>query len=391
MKKLILFGFVSVAILSSCSKEDALDPQGFQASNTANIPQAVQTTIKKAYPSAQVDYSIVQPNAFYVADVTTTSMEAQIVLTNNGSIREAFTKIDSTALPSSVLTYLLTNFPDYDLIHASQKTTGTPKGYRVELKYKTDFYSVIFDDKGAFVSQTMGMPGGPKNGNKKGGHSPAVTNLAFTDLPLPVQSALAGYTFQRAMAKVDATGATIYHIHAEKAGIEYDLAMDATGKVLSSKEEADKPEISKKDLTSLPAPIVSYLNTNAAGWVLKNAVSISSDKVAIHYHVVVSVGNSVQTYMFDKDFKLIQNAGKGPKDNPSLPNFKVVEITQAQLPANISSYLNTNYAGWKFNKAQTVSDETNIKEYEVYITVGTKVYKVEFDGNGKFLGAKLKS
>lgn len=192
------------------------------------------------------------------------------------------------------------------------------------------------------------------------------------------------------MAKVDASGATIYHIHAEKAGIEYDLDIDATGKVLSSKEEADKPEISKTDLTSLPAAIVSYLNTNAAGWVLKNAVSISSDKVAIHYHVVVSVGNAVQTFMFDKDFKVIQNAGKGPKDNPSLPNFTVVEITQAQLPAAVITYLNTKYVGWNFTKAQTVSADATIKEYEVFITVGDKAYKVEFDGNGVFLGAKLK-
>ncbi|MHA8107407.1 PepSY-like domain-containing protein [Aquirufa sp. 5-AUSEE-100C1] len=390
MKKFILFAFASAAILSSCTKEDAIDPQGFQATNTANVPQAVQTTIKQTYPSAQVAYSVLQPNALYVADVTTSSTEAQVVITSKGSIREAFSKIDSTALPASVLTYLSTNFPGYDMLHASQKTTGTPTGYRVELKYKTEFYSVLFDDKGAFVSQTTGMPGGPKGGGKKGSHGPAVTSLALTDLPAAVQTALTGYTFKRAMAKVDASGATIYHIHAEKAGIEYDLDIDATGKVLSSKEEADKPEISKTDLTSLPAAIVSYLNTNAAGWVLKNAVSISSDKVAIHYHVVVSVGNAVQTFMFDKDFKVIQNAGKGPKDNPSLPNFTVVEITQAQLPATVITYLNTKYVGWKFTKAQTVSADATIKEYEVFITVGDKAYKVEFDGNGVFLGAKLK-
>jgi hypothetical protein len=132
------------------------------------------------------------------------------------------------------------------------------------------------------------------------------------------------------------------------------------------------------------------LNTNAAGWVLKNAVSISADNVVIHYHVIVSVGTSVQTYMFDKDFKLIQNVGKGPKDNPPLPNFTVAEITQAQIPAAAISYLNTNFAGWTFTKAQTVSADTTIKEYEIFIAVAGKNYKVEFDGNGVFQGAKLK-
>ena len=390
MKKFILFAFASTALLSSCIKEDAVEPQGFQATNTANVPQAVQTTIKQTYPTAQVAYSVLQPNALYVADVTTSTTEAQVVVTSKGSIREAFAKVDSTALPASVLTYLSSNFPGYDMLHASQKTTGTPTGYRVELKYKTEFYSVIFDDKGAFVSQTTGLPGGPKGGDKKGSHGPTATGLALTDLPAAVQTALNGYTFKRAMAKVDASGATIYHIQADKAGLTYDLDIDSTGKVLSTKEIPAKPEISKADLTTLPAAIVTYLNANAAGWTLKNAVTISADNVVIHYHVVVAVGNAVQTFMFDKDFKVIQNAGKGPKDNPSLPNFTVVEITQAQLPAAVITYLNTNYAGWKFTKAQTVSADTTVKEYEVFIAVGDKAYKVEFDGNGVFQGAKLK-
>ena len=118
MKKLILFAIANAAILSSCIKEDAIEPQGFQATNTANVPQAVQSTIKQTYPSAQVAYSVLQPNALYVADVTTATSESQVVISSKGSIREAFSKIDSTALPASVLTYLSTNFPGYDMLHA---------------------------------------------------------------------------------------------------------------------------------------------------------------------------------------------------------------------------------------------------------------------------------
>ena len=391
MKKLILFAFVSTALLSSCMKEnDAMNPQGFTAINASNVPQAVQSTIQQSFPTAKVAYSVIQPNALYVADVTTATTETQIVLSSKGAIKEAFSKVDSTALPASVLTYLANNFPGYDMLHASQKTTGTPTGYRVELKYKTDFYAVLFDDKGAYVSQTTGMPGGPKGGKEKGSHGPAATNLALTDLPAAVQSALTGYTFQRAIAKIDDKGVTIYHVHADKVGVSYELDIDASGKIISSKEIPAKPVITKTDLTSLPAAITAYLNTNAAGWTLKNAVSIAADNVTIHYHVVVSVAGVVQTYMFDKDFKLIQNAGKGPKDNPLLPNFTVTEITQAQIPTAAITYLNTNYAGWTFTKAQTVSADTTIKEYEIFIAVAGKNYKVEFDGNGVFQGAKLK-
>lgn len=390
MKKFILFASLSAALLSSCIKEDAVDPQGFQATNTANVPQAVQSTIKQAYPSAQVAYSVIQPNALYVADVTTSTSEAQVVISSKGAIKEAFTKIDSTALPASVLTYLVSNFPGYDLLHASQKTTGTPTGYRVELKFKNDFYSVLFDDKGAFVSQTTGIPGGPKGGKDKGSHGPAVTGLVFTDLPAAVQTALTGYTFQRAMAKIDDKGVTIYHIHAEKAGIAYDLDIDASGKVIASKEIPAKTDISKTELATLPPAIIAYLNANAAGWTLKNAVSIAAANVTIHYHVVISVSGATQTYMFDKDFKLIQNAGKGPKDNQPLPKFTTAEIKQADIPANIISYLNTNYAGWTFTKGEKVSADTTVKEYEIFIAVNGKNYKVEFDGNGVFQGAKLK-
>jgi hypothetical protein len=390
MKKLILFAFASTVLLSSCSKEEAMNPQGFTAINAANVPQAVQSTIQQSFPTAQVAYSVIQPNALYVADVTTPSTEMQIVLSSKGSIKEAFSKIDSTALPASVLTYLSTNYPGYDLLHASQKTTGTPTGYRVELKYKTEFYSVLFDEKGAFVSQTTGMPGGPKGGKEKGSHGPTVTSLTLADLPAAVQTALTGYTFQRAMAKIDDKGVTIYHVHAEKAGIVYELEIAANGTITESEAQEVKPIITKTDLTTLPAAITTYLNTNAAGWTLKNAVSVAADNVVIHYHVVVSVGSAVQTYMFDKDFKLVQNAGKGPKDNQPLPNFTVAEITQAQIPAAAITYLNTNYAGWTFTKAQTVSADTTVKEYEVFIAVGGKNYKVEFDGNGVFTGAKLK-
>ncbi|MEK6547451.1 MAG: hypothetical protein AABZ56_03960, partial [Bacteroidota bacterium] len=94
--------------------------------------------------------------------------------------------------------------------------------------------------------------------------------------------------------------------------------------------------------------------------------------------------------IFDKDFNLVLNAGKSHTGHQPLPNFTVTEITQAQIPAAAITYLNTNYSGWTFKKAQTVSADSAIKEYEVFITLGVNTYKVEFDGNGVFLGAKLK-
>jgi hypothetical protein len=93
--------------------------------------------------------------------------------------------------------------------------------------------------------------------------------------------------------------------------------------------------------------------------------------------------------MFDKDFKVISKPGKGPKDNPSMPKPTITEITKEQIPAAASAYLTSNYTGYVFAKAISVSLDGTVQEIEVFISVGTKKYKVEFDAAGKFLSAKL--
>jgi hypothetical protein len=314
----------------------------------------------------------------------------QAVVTPKGEIREAFIKIDAKSLPAAISSYLETNYKGYEFVHASQKTTGTPTGYRVEIIYNKEFTSLIFDEKGAFVSKMVGNPGFEKGKGGKGGPAPAVTVLALADLPAPVQAAIKAYTFKRAMAIVAPDKSTIYHIHAEKDGLIWDLDIDANGKILSAKEMKPMPTITEADITTLPAAIKTYLDANApAGWTLKKAMSISSDNVIIHYHVLVNSGTKVLTYMFDKDFKVITNAGKEPKDNPSLPKASITEIAKDKIPAAATSYLAANYAGYVFIKAISVSLDGTVKEIEVFITVGDKKYKVEFDATGKFQSAVL--
>ena len=389
-QKKLFIALVALATFASCTKEESLNP-------TANIsgvdvPSAVSSAVAKAYPNASIDFSVIAPNSLYAADITTATKEVQAVVSTKGDIKEAFTKIEAKDLPVAITTYLETNFKGYEFVHAGQKTTGTPTGFRVEIVFNKEHYSLIFDDKGAFVSQMTGNPGfGPKAGKGgKGGPSPVVTQLALADLPAPVQAALKAYTFKRAMAIIAPDKSTIYHIHAEKDGLTWDLDIDATGKILSAKEMKPMPTITATDITTLPAALKTYLDANAtAGGTLKKATSISSDNVIIHYHVLVNSGTNVLTYMFDKDFKAITNAGKGPKDNPSLPKATITEITKDQIPAAATTYLTTNYAGYVFSKAISVSLDGAVKEIEVFISVGDKKYKVEFDAAGKFLSAKL--
>ena len=387
-QKKVFIALLAVASFASCSKEESLSP-GTTISGV-NVPAAVSSAVAKAYPNSSIDFSVIAPNTLYAADITSATKEVQAVVTPKGEIREAFIKIDAKSLPAAISSYLETNYKGYEFVHASQKTTGTPTGYRVEILVNKEHISLVFDDKGAFVSKMVGNPGFEKGKGGKGGPAPAVTVLALADLPAPVQAAIKAYTFKRAMAIVAPDKSTIYHIHAEKDGLIWDLDIDANGKILSAKEMKPMPTITEADITTLPAAIKTYLDANApAGWTLKKAMSISSDNVIIHYHVLVNSGTKVLTYMFDKDFKVITNAGKEPKDNPSLPKASITEITKDKIPAAATSYLAANYAGYVFIKAISVSLDGTVKEIEVFITVGDKKYKVEFDATGKFQSAVL--
>jgi len=387
-QKKVFIALLAVASFASCSKEESLNP-GTTISGV-NVPAAVSSAVAKAYPNSSIDFSIIAPNTLYAADISSATKEVQAVVTPKGEIREAFVKIDAKSLPAAITTYLETNYKGYEFVHAGQKTTGTPTGYRVEILVNKEHISLVFDDKGAFVSKMVGNPGFDKGTGGKGGPSPAVTVLALGDLPAPVQAAIKAYTFKRAMAILAPDKSTIYHIHAEKDGLTWDLDIDATGKILSAKEMKPMPTITEADITTLPAAIKTYLDANApAGWTLKKAISISSDNVIIHYHVLVNSGTKVLTYMFDKDFKAIVNAGKEPKDNPSLPKATITEIPKEQIPAAAISYLVANYAGYAYGKALSVSLDGTVKEIEVFISVGDKKYKVEFDATGKFQSAVL--
>ncbi|MHA8058497.1 PepSY-like domain-containing protein [Aquirufa nivalisilvae] len=384
--QLLTFALVASVGLASCSKEDALNPTsdatGFVSQNF--VPTAVKTTVTNTYPSAQVDYYVLQSNSLYGANIVLSNTESQVVLSKTGEIKEAFTRITETELPAAITTYLKGKYASYTFIHAGKKTSGTPITYRVEIKVEDKVYSILFDETGAVISTIEG-----KKGEKGGkGMGAAVSQLALTDLPAAVQAAITGYTFKNAVMRLDENGVATYHVHAEKDGKVWDLKLDASGKILSSEEESKNDiNITKTDISTLPQAIIDYLNKNAAGWTLKNAVSVQKDNVAIHYHVVVTVGGNSQTYMFDKDFNYIANAGKGPKDNPSPANFTITEITKDNIPSTAISYLDKTYAGWALTKAVSVSKDGAAYEIEVIITVADKKYKVEFDLSGNFKSA----
>ena len=291
MKKLFPFALVVASTLfTACSQEEAINPS---TTSTINIPQAVVNTVNQTYPLAKVAYAVLQPNTFYAADITTSSTTMQAVLDRSGKIKEVHTQILQADLPAAIKSYLETNYKGYVFNNAFKKTTGD-LGYRVEIESAGIRYSLFFDATGAFMSQATGKAGGK-------GHGPAITQLALADLPAPVQTSLNGYTFKRAMALKDAAGVLIYHIHAEKSGITYDLEIDASGKVLSVKEMPVKANVTKTDISTLTDAMKTYLNANYAGWVLTKAQAVMSGTTIIEYEVYISVGDKKYNVEFKAD------------------------------------------------------------------------------------------
>lgn len=387
--KVYLLALVSVLALNACTKDQNVDPQNAATLAPQDVPVLVTQAVATVYPKATaVDYSALQTNSLYVANVTTTTTQAQVVVSNKGTVKEVAVKIAKTDLPAAVISYIDTNFPGAVFEHASKKTTGTKLGFRVELIFNNEHYSVFFDETGAFLNQVTGLLGKPG----KNGPAPAATEIALADLPAPVQAALNGMTFKRAVLTKDPNGVAVYHIHVDKAGVPFDLDIDANGTVLKSREmNQNGPNFAKIDLKTLPAGLTAFLNANAAGFTVDYAVAISKDSVIVEYHVGVTVGTVKKEFHLDANFQLLPNPpalgpgngpGLGPGHNP--PALNITDLTASSLPAVIKTYLDANYAGWAFVKGGSASVDNVVKDYHIIIEVATKKYLIEFDGNGAF-------
>ena len=107
--KVSLLALVSVLALNACTKDQNVDPQNAATLAPQDVPVLVTQAVSTVYPKATaVDYSALQTNSLYVANVTTTTTEAQVVVSNKGLIKEEAVKIAKTDL----LTDMVGEFPE---------------------------------------------------------------------------------------------------------------------------------------------------------------------------------------------------------------------------------------------------------------------------------------
>lgn len=381
------FALISILVAHSCTQEQNLEPQDVSSKlATQDVPILVTQAVSTVYPKATtVDFSSLQTKTLFVANVTTPITQAQMVISDKGMIKESAVKIAESELPPAVLTYLKSNFPRAAIELVLKKVKGEKLGFRVELIFKNEYFSVFFDERGAFVDAIKRSQNKPA----KGGPTPAATEIKLADLPAAVKSTISAYIFKRAILIKDSNGTEVYHLRIDKLGILYDLVVDASGKIIRINEvNVGGSKFTRIELKTLPAGLTTFLNANAAGYTVNYAVAIMKDSVILEYHVGVTVGTKKSEFHLNANFLPLQNPPAGPSGNKP-PNLEVKSLTLSDLPATIKSYLTTNYVGWIFLRGVITAVNNEIKDFHLVIDVGTKKYMLAFDGKGTFLKAVL--
>lgn len=388
MKKInFLFLIMSILVAQSCTQEQNLEPQDATSKlATQDVPVLVTQAVSTVYPKATtIDYSTLQTKTLFVANVTTPTTQAQMVVSDKGMIRESAVKIAKYELPAAVLTYLETNFPRAVIELVLKKVKGEKLGFRVELVFKNEYFAVFFDERGAFIESIKRAHNNPT----KQGPTPAATEIKLADLPTAVKATISGYILKRAILIKDSNGSELYHLRVDKLGVLYDLVVDASGKIRRTNEvNVSGSKFTRIELKTLPAGLTSFLNANAAGYTINYAVAIMKDSVIVEYHLGVTVGTRKLTFHLNANFSPLNNLPSGPNGNKP-PTLVVKPLTVSDLPASIKSYLTTNYAGWVLQRGVSTAVDNEIKDFHLIIEVGTKKYMLAFDGKGSFLKAVL--
>lgn len=139
MKKQTILSFVATA---------AIAIGGCTSAHNVQVPADVQTRFASQYPGVTVKHWAKEGNN-YEAKYMDGSVRKTVVLDPSGQVVQTETRIETSALPASVMTYINANYGGAK-VHASSITSASGvQTYEVNVK-DTD---LIFDKDGNFLSK----------------------------------------------------------------------------------------------------------------------------------------------------------------------------------------------------------------------------------------------
>ncbi|GAB3557196.1 PepSY-like domain-containing protein [Spirosoma fluminis] len=202
----------------------------------------------------------------------------------------------------------------------------------------------------------------------------------------------AGYAFVQGVQGTDRAGATFYAVVIEQGGVRYHLHFDANGTLLPGRGHKGGPGPREANETTiaqdkLPQTILDYLNTTYAGYAFAGAEQgADSSGVVLYYEVEITQNSKTIRLNFDATGKLLERP-KGRPGGPGKPPM-ATSVTQDKLSQATLDYLNTNYAGYTFVRAEQATTRDGATLYAVAITQTGTTYFLLFDADGKFISTR---
>ena len=226
----------------------------------------------------------------------------------------------------------------------------------------------------------------------------AADTVAFASLPDSVQSYLtatyAGYTFKKAYKIVTHAGITEgYVVAITFNGNPVALKFNATGEFVAVLEQRQGGDLNgpgwheggifdNRDgrhrdtiaLSALPATVTAYMTSNYPNDTLKHAL-VNRDSS----YVVLSIDKGVFATEFSKTGTFIERVQIYPHV------VGAITLTQATLPASVSSYLTATYPAYVFDNAFELTLNGSATGYLVFIDANSTKYLVIFNASGTFV------
>lgn len=123
-----------------------------------------------------------------------------------------------------------------------------------------------------------------------------------------------------------------------------ELSLRGRGRGHGAGKGRDRDSLTTVDAASLPAAITSYINANFAGATITKAAQDATRG----YLVLITLNGDRRTLLFNTDGTFAQEITRGAGRN-----YTAIEVSA--LPAAVTSYVNTNYAGATITRAGTSS------------------------------------
>lgn len=229
------------------------------------------------------------------------------------------------------------------------------------------------------------------------------TPIPTTDVPQSVIVAIAtafpGYTITKVERDTE-RNVVVYEIHINNGTMKKTLYYDSNWKLLATYIGNDHHtggdhRDSTIAIASLPQAVKDSITRFYAGYTITKAEQELKNGV-ITYEVQITNGTLKMTLVYDATGHLIQtqtegnrgdNGGNDDHNGNNGNNDHDNGISLASIPASVTTYVTTNYAGYTVNDAEK-KVKNGVTTYEIEIKMGNVEKTLVFDVNWVFVKVK---